>query len=76
MAGDGHLWPVHLLTVTTRLARFADVTEVVGLFFEERDRLIRQLHATGYSLRYLADVTGLSHQRILQITRKATHTIS
>jgi hypothetical protein len=53
-----------------RLARLARAAEAVSVLGDERDRLIRELYAQGWTLRDLAGLSRLSHQRVHQIVRK------
>ena len=56
--------PPSTLTLALRAARKA------ALAVEERDRLIRQAHAEGATLREIATCLSLSHTRVHQIVRQ------
>lgn len=64
--------PDEMMTASTP-ALIDTLLELIGDVSQSRRMLIRQMRNNGYTLRAVADVVGLSHQRVAQIEAGETN---
>lgn len=66
--------PEQMMTVSTP-ALMDTLLELIGDVSQSRRMLIRQMRDSGYTLRAVADIIGLSHQRVAQIEAGENNTV-
>jgi DNA-directed RNA polymerase sigma subunit (sigma70/sigma32) len=66
--------PEQMMTISTP-AWMDTLLELIGDVSQSRRMLIRQMRDSGYTLRAVADIIGLSHQRVAQIEAGENNTV-